>query len=66
MQPTGRRTFLSTSAAGVVGYVVGTASSSLAVVADDAPLANPPLRTSENDAIWDLHCHFSGVTGDTV
>lgn len=66
MQSTDRRSFLSTSAAGVVGCVVGAGNSNLAAVADDAPLANAPFRTSEHDAIWDLHCHFSGVTGDTV
>lgn len=66
MKPIDRRSFLSTSAAGVTGCVAGIGNSNFSAVADDAPLASAPFRTSENDAIWDLHCHFSGVTGDTV
>ena len=28
--------------------------------------ADDAIQTPPSDAIWDLHCHFSGVTGQTV
>ena len=66
MKPIDRRSFLSISAGGVTGCVAGAANSAGAVIAEDAPAANTSFSTSENDTIWDLHCHFSGVSGDTV
>ncbi len=65
MKPIDRRSFLSLSAGGVTGCLVRPGNSGFAAAAD-APLASAPFRTSEHDAIWDLHCHFSGVTGQTV
>lgn len=66
MQPIDRRSFLSTTAAGLAGGVVSGRNSSVATAAEEASLASSPFRTSENDAIWDLHCHFSGVAGETA
>ena len=65
MKPIDRRSFLSLSAGGVTGCLVRPGNAGFAAAAD-APLASAPFRTSEHDAIWDLHCHFSGVTGQTV
>lgn len=63
MKPFDRRAFLSITAGSVTGCVVGSGNEARA--ADAAPDRDLFL-TSEQDAIWDLHCHFSGVTGQTV
>ena len=66
MKPIDRRSFLSTSAGGLTSCMVGAGNSNCSSAADDAALATAPFRSSESDAIWDMHCHFSGVTGETV
>lgn len=60
-----RRTFLSLSAGGVAGAtVVGSGESNWG--AGSVAAAGGSFHTPEDDAIWDLHCHFSGVSGQTV
>lgn len=66
MQSADRRSFLSTTAGAVVGCVVSRGNPICLAATGEANLASALFRTSENDAIWDLHCHFSGVSGDTV
>lgn len=66
MKSIDRRSFLSASAGGVAGCLAGVGNVDCAAATGDDPLPSGPFRTSERDAIWDLHCHFSGVTGETV
>lgn len=44
----------------------GAASALAAAGVMPMPRLNAAPGPKESDAIWDLHCHFSGVTGDTV
>lgn len=66
MKPVDRRSFLSTSAGVFGGCMVSRGNFGHSASAADATAANVAYRTSEHDAIWDMHCHFSGVNGDTV
>ena len=64
--PIDRRSFLSTATGAAAGCIVNRGNSGSLATADDEPLASTPCRTLDSDAIWDMHCHFSGVTGETV
>lgn len=61
-----RRSFLSTSVGVFSGCMVSPGNLGHSASAADATAAGLPYHTSEHDAIWDMHCHFSGVTGETV
>lgn len=63
MKPFDRRAFLSISAGGVASGIVRPAISANAAQPDRD---RTPFRIPENDSIWDLHCHLSGVTGKTA
>ncbi len=66
MQSIHRRAFLSATAAGAAGCVVSREELGCSARAAEASPADEPFRALEDDAIWDMHCHFSGVNGDTV
>ncbi len=57
-----RRSFLqSTAAVGLSGVARSAAGAE-----DEADDAGAAATSVSRDVIWDLHCHFSGVPGDTV
>ena len=60
-----RRTFITLSTGGVAAGLGAVGSAGVSAAETEVSSRDLPLAT-DGDAIWDLHCHLSGVPGQTV